>query len=107
MPTKSRNIEKGREKDDKGTRCHPQEDNPIGEVKDSDIMNKTPNVDSKNEVIDRMAPGLKPRVNKSEWISSRSHKKLPRLEICEPEKKQVKLMSDESEHIANKKQGSC
>ena len=69
-------------------------------------MNKTPNADSKNEVIDGMAPGLKLCVNKSEWISSRSQKKLPRLEICEPEKKQVKLMSDKSEHIANKKQGS-
>ena len=52
IPTKSSNIEKGKEKDDKEVFCHPQEDSRIGGVKDSEIMNKTPNADSKNETID-------------------------------------------------------
>ena len=52
IPTKSSNIEKGKEKDEEEIFCHPQEDSPIGEVKDSDIMNNTPNADSKNETID-------------------------------------------------------
>ena len=39
IPTKSSNIEKGKEKDEKEIFCHPQQDSPIGRVKDSEIMN--------------------------------------------------------------------
>ena len=76
--------------------CHPQEDILIEEVKDIDHVNETKNVDSKNEVIDGMAPGFKPSSNESEWISSRPQMKLPQLEICEPEKKQTKVKNDEN-----------
>ena len=43
-----------------------------------------------------MAPALKPSSNKSEWISSRPQIKLPRLEICEPEKTHTKVKKDEN-----------
>merc|ERR1712238_114934 len=80
MPTKSNNQEEGKEKDDKEIFCHPQEDIPIEEVKDSHIVNKTTNADSKNEVIDGTTTALKPSSNKSEWISSRPQKISPRLQ---------------------------
>merc|ERR1712238_27008 len=80
MPTKSNNLEKGKEKDGKETFCHPQEDIPIEEVKDSHIVNRTTNADSKNEVIDGTTTALKPSSNKSEWISSRPQKISPRLQ---------------------------